>query len=88
MFGHPDAGLPKVGIRNAESGMRNPEHIESWAKAKITQLWSKQPWTMFLSVYTGSVAWSDRRNSVQVEKLNILSKSRYNIDLILVLYYF
>ena len=36
-------------------------------------------------MYVGSVGCSDRRN-LQVEKLNILSKSQYNVDLILVVY--
>ena len=39
----------------------------------VPEFWSKQPWTIFLLVY--------------VKKLNILSKSRYNVDLILVVYY-
>ena len=39
----------------------------------VPEFWGKQPWTIFLSVY--------------VKKLNILSKSRYNVDLILVVYY-
>ena len=29
---------------------------------KTPEFWSKQPWTIFLLVYVGSVAWSDRRN--------------------------
>ena len=39
----------------------------------VPEFWGKQPWTIFLSVY--------------VEMLNILSKSRYKVDLILVVYY-